>query len=189
MKKRTPEATKPTVSREDQLHLLSLVLVWSFLKFSTLVTNPNPSPKNLIILVLPGEQKEFIFTHLQTTFYIAKDLWFFSFLAFQRSDVPPFFSRQDTQASHGGQYGTVSLCHLTQHLHTTFASQSRWDMLKSLLKSLLSPASPLATVLQSHWADLIQLVPAWAVWVFIYRGASTLFSRPGIFLGNLRKTE
>lgn len=66
------------------------MLVWSFLKLSNLVTNLNTS-RNLMILVLPEEQKEFILTHLQTTFYIAKDLRFFSFLAFPRSDVPPFF--------------------------------------------------------------------------------------------------
>lgn len=132
-----------------------------------------------MILVLAGEQKEFILTHLQTIFQLAKVFWFLFFSCISEKWCPSFFSRQDTQASHGGWYSTVSLCHLTQHLHMTFPSQSRRDLLKSLLKSLLSVASlsPLATVLQSHGADLIQLVPAWAAWVFIYMGASVQSAR------------
>lgn len=85
------EATILAVSRKDQLHPLLIELFWSFLKLTNLMTNPNLSPSNLMILFLSTGQKEFILTYFSTTFYISQDLCFFSFLSFQRSDAHPFF--------------------------------------------------------------------------------------------------
>lgn len=151
------------------------------------MTNPNPSPSNLMILFLPAEQREYILTHFSTTCYIAQDLRFFSFVSDER--CPSFYPDRISKTpmkdymllSPSVIWPDICIWHFHHEVGET-CKNHYWIQCYLLLHH-----SPLVTVLQSRWADLIRPVPAWAAWVFVYMGASTLFSWLGIILGSLRK--